>query len=161
MNQYPMVFRYKNWIQGTGFAAGIELEGRVLLSKEDDEWWISGVTPGGMSEAGADPKDAYTKFRTFFTGILTDLAHQAGNFGDFEAQLRKFMAQTNVVDAKRWDDARAYVKAGGEVDPLLGGFIKLTDPVPPRLIQCVQLLQKTVEIIEPEDLANYVFAQAA
>ena len=157
-----MVFRYKNWIQGPGFAVGIELEGRVLLSKEDGEWWLSGVTPGGMSEAGADPKEAYTKFRTFFTGILTDLAHQAGSFKAFEARLKSLMAETNTVDAQRWDAARAYVKAGGAVDAMLGGLQKLTDPVPPRLIQCVQLSpEKPIAIVETEDLANYVFAQAA
>jgi len=141
MNQYPLVFRFRDWIPGSRFVAGVQLVGRVLMSKEEDDgqWWIYGVTPGGLSESGDDPSDAYAKFRAFFKGILTDFAEEAATFEEFEAKVQRFVGQTDNADAKVWDDTRAAVKAGGQVDPALGGMPKLSGDIPAGLLECVRL----------------------
>ena len=92
MNHYPLIFKFKDLIAGPGFLAGIQLEGRVLMTQEaDDEWWLYGVSPGGISESGSTPEEAHLKFRKFFSEVLADLAEVSGNFEDFQTAVNNFV----------------------------------------------------------------------
>lgn len=159
MATYAMLFKFKDWIQGPGFIAGIRVEGRVLMTKEEDgQWWFYGVTPGGLSESDVDPQKAYAKFREFFKGILYDLAEEAGNFETFNANVSKFVVETDDHDAAIWDQAREDMRNGkAQPDgPFLGQLTKVTDPSPARLVECVRLVPDSTvaPIAEPMALVG-------
>lgn len=142
MATHAMLFKFKDWIQGPGFIAGVRIEGRLLMTKEEDgQWWVNGVTPGGLSESDADPQKAYAKFREFFKGILYDLAEEAADFETFKARAGKFVLETDEHDAAIWDKAREDMRSGkAQPDgPFMGQLIKVTAPSPARLVECVRL----------------------
>ncbi|MGH7443132.1 MAG: hypothetical protein ACREKE_10720, partial [bacterium] len=109
MQVYPLVFKYKQWIQGQTVSAGVEFVGHILMTFEDGEWWATGVTPGGIAESGATIEEAYGNFKRFMTGVLIDHADRAGDFEAFHKDLASFVGQTNRPDAKRWTEAREQV----------------------------------------------------
>lgn len=159
MATYAMLFKFKDWIQGPGFIAGVRVEGRVLMTKEEDgQWWVYGVTPGGLSESDADPQKAYAKFREFLKGILYDLAEEAGNFEAFKTKVAKFVVETDEHDAAIWDKAREDMRSGKvQPDgPFLGQLIKVTAPSPARLVECIRLdpAPAKTPVVEPMALAG-------
>jgi len=73
----------------------------VLVTFEDDEWWCHGVEPGGMTEAGATPLDAFANFKQVYCDVLTDLSKGCMAFGDFVPEVRKLFHQ-DTAEAARW-----------------------------------------------------------
>src|SRR2546422_8539608 len=57
---YTPLFR-SEIVAGNGYLARVTANGRGLLVKEED-WWLYGVEPGGMSEHGQTTQEATLKF---------------------------------------------------------------------------------------------------
>jgi hypothetical protein len=113
MAKYPLVFTIKNEVFGNGFLAGVLVhDGRALMVREDDEWWIYGVQPAGIAEGGATPKEAYFSFRDTFTKMLYDSASLAPDFEAFRTDVEGLCGQTNARGDEEWQQARAEIRAG-------------------------------------------------
>ena len=73
MPDYPLLFRTTHAVRSGAFEARVTVDGRVLMAREDREWWCHGVDPGGMTENGDGPAVAYERFRLTFRQALDDL----------------------------------------------------------------------------------------
>lgn len=142
MNDHPLIFKFKGVLQTPAFVAGITVEGHVLATLEEDgQWWLYGVNPGGMAQCGATLDQAYANFRTFFKGIVEDMAAEASSFEAFKVDLAKFIADTDSEDGARWAKARAELKAGQAAEASFSKMTRVTGESVPRLIDCTRLDQ--------------------
>ena len=112
MERYPILFGRHELIEGDGFIARVEVDGRALLSREDEEYWIEGVNPGGFAAKGTGPSDALAAFCVEFRLALFDIALSAADFGAFKAEMERFFHATNKVALQEWDAAVAEVREG-------------------------------------------------
>jgi len=86
MDRPPLLFLFKNTVQGNGFQAYVTAQGRALVERgaeEEGEVWVTGVQPGGIAEGAQDEQQAYEKFNTLYTPVLADAAAEAKNFDMF------------------------------------------------------------------------------
>ncbi len=166
MDAYPLIFKFKDLIAGPGFLAGVQIEGRVLMAeeKEDEnsEWWLYGVSPGGIAQEGATPQEAYLNFREFFRGVLEDLAVNAGNFADFQKSVNNFVTEENKAQAAIWKETRNAIRSGAlKPDGAFSSLDKITDDAPARVVACVQLDAQKNWSPSPQDNPEYIYASAA
>lgn len=109
----PLIFTYRDLIAGNGFQATVAARGRALAHLDaDDEIWIEGVQPGGMSGVGVSLREAHADFRRGFTGILIEIASRSADYASFEAEVHHFFYEQNQVAMQEWgasivDPARA------------------------------------------------------
>ncbi|MBA3638768.1 MAG: hypothetical protein M3541_22275 [Acidobacteriota bacterium] len=108
----PLIFTYRDLIAGNKFQATVAVRGRALAHLDaDDEIWIEGVQPGGMSGTGVSLQEAHADFRRGFTAILIEIASLSSDFASFEAEVHRFFYEKNEVAMQEWgasiDPARA------------------------------------------------------
>ena len=166
MNFYPLIFKFKDLIAGPGFLAGVQIEGRVLMVEEKEEghseWWLYGVSPGGIAQEGATPQEAYLNFREFFRGVLEDLAVAAGNFADFQKSVNNFVLDENKAKATIWMDTRNAIRSGAlKPDGAFSNLDKITEDAPAKVVACVQLDAQKNWSPSPKDNPEYIYATAA
>lgn len=117
MNEYPLLFTFRDIIEGNGFVAGVICNGRALMVNCGEEGWhISGVQPGALSELGGSPHEAYFYFRQGFTQGVKVLAADASDFADFERRLHAAFDWVDADEEARWEAAREQVRSGAEPD---------------------------------------------
>src|SRR3989344_5730364 len=88
MNYHPLLFTFGDVIAGNGFLAGVKLSGRaVMIEEEPGKWWMYGVYPGAIAQAGETPKEAYLHFRSTYKEALFDIAQEANDFESFKAEV--------------------------------------------------------------------------
>lgn len=102
MQNYPLVFGIRDPILGTGFVAGVELNGRALMREEDGGFWIDGVNPGAISAGGKSPDEAWLKFRQDYRMILFDFAARADSFDDFKKEVERFFWEETPGELEAW-----------------------------------------------------------
>ncbi len=102
LDSIPLFFRYRDVVFGRGFAATIETTGRALCVREDDEFVMAGVEPGGMAVGGATREEAQAAFRKTFTEALFDIAAEAETFQAFKAEVERFVYQTAPATIDEW-----------------------------------------------------------
>lgn len=102
LDSIPLYFRYRDVVFGRGFAATIETTGRALCVREDDEFVMAGVEPGGMAAGGSTRDEAQEAFRKHFTLVLFDLAADAASFQAFKEQVEAFVHQTAPATLDEW-----------------------------------------------------------
>jgi hypothetical protein len=113
MTRYPLFFTYSYTIPGSNFLATIKVQnGRALMVKEDNDWWMYGVCPGSISEGGQNPQEAYMKFCESFKEILEDIAFDKKNFHDFEAEVKSFALCNDPNEEKVWLETREEIRNG-------------------------------------------------
>jgi hypothetical protein len=105
MSEYPVVFTITDVVSGNGFLAGVSINGRALIAREDGAWWTLGVRPAAIAESGDDPIGSYGKFRDAFKAFLIDTATAAPDFGTFKAEVDRFFYERDEEEEKRWHDA--------------------------------------------------------
>ena len=49
MTKYPLLFTFRDKIEGRDFVAEVVAHGRVLAVEEQEGWWLYGVQPGASS----------------------------------------------------------------------------------------------------------------
>ena len=84
LDSLPLFFRYRDVVFGRGFAATVETTGRALCVREEDEFVMAGVEPGGMAVGGATREAAQDTFRKMFTTVLFDIAAETETFQAFK-----------------------------------------------------------------------------
>lgn len=118
LDSLPLFFRYRDVIFGRGFAATIETTGRALCVREDDEFVMAGVEPGGMAASGATRELAQDAFRKMFTTILFDIAAEEETFDAFKTAVERFVHQTSPAVVDEWNRAVVLSRqaVGADVD---------------------------------------------
>jgi len=113
MANYPLMFTFRDAVSGNGFLAGITLSGRALMVEEEDgSWWMYGVRPAGIAEAGATPQEAYFRFRNRYKSVLFDIAEETRDFEAFRKLVEGFYSEPDHDEEKRWEDAFRALRSG-------------------------------------------------
>lgn len=155
MQQYPLFFTLTHEIKHQNFIARVVSKGRVLLAKEDGEWWCHGVDPGGTTDHGDTPASAWTAFKASLGGIFEDLAEDNGTFDSFKTAVAEFVYQSDPLEAERWEAARQEIRANSVVeDATLRDIPKVTEDRKPQVI-----VERLVRIQAAEE--EIVLAKAA
>ena len=106
MANYPLLFGFRDVVQGNGFIARVAVEGRALLQVDDEppeEVWIEGVKPGGFAASGHGPAQALEAFRQSYLSILFDIASDAADFEVFRHGVEEFFHDTNEPASRDWE----------------------------------------------------------
>lgn len=141
MKLHPLVFSFRDIIAGNGFFALVVMDGRVLLTEEDDhDIWMFGVQPGGLAGgvAGggvpgteAQRNSAFAEFKKGYLSVLFDIASEAVTFEDFDTKTKAFFDEVNTPNALEWEKALAEVRA---TNACLSGLKTVpADANPPKL----------------------------
>ena len=85
---------------------------RALCVREEDEFWMYGINPGGLAAYGEDPEAAHNAFRKSFSSILIDLASGAASFEEFEKAVDHFFSDTNPGYEEEWNASLQAVQRG-------------------------------------------------
>ena len=113
---YPLIFTYKDAVSGNGFLAGVLVTGRALITKEDDQWCMYGVTPAGIAETGSTAIETFKSFRERYRAVLYDIAAEVSSFDAFQAEVNNFFAEGDPREEELWVEAHRLLKSG-EVKP--------------------------------------------
>jgi len=112
MTRYPLLFGWRELVEGDGFIARIAVSGRALLTDEDGEVWVEGINPGGFSASGKSPGEALAEFGLAFRAVLFDIASDAASFAAFREEVQRFFEETNAPALAEWEEAVRQVRAG-------------------------------------------------
>jgi hypothetical protein len=114
MTCYPLLFGFRDVVQGNGFIARVAVQGRALMQTEEppEGVWIEGVNPGGFAASGHSQAQALESFRQSYLAILFDIASDAADFAAFRHGVEEFFRDTNEPASRDWDAAVAEVRAG-------------------------------------------------
>ena len=150
LDSIPLFFRYRDVVFGRGFAATVETTGRVLCVREDGEFIMAGVEPGGMAASGATREDAQAAFRRMFTEVLFDIAGDADSFDAFRLGVEAFVHQTAPATIAEWNRA---VEASKAAVPEDVDVPRQTADLPARVVVShVELKPEQNRVSDPEHL---------
>ena len=117
---YPLVFTYRDLIEGQGFVSRVAINGRALMRIELDdqgqetEAWIFSVNPGGICADGSSSPAAALSFRDRYLLTLLDIAAEAASFDEFEAEIERLFHDTNNRFLTQWNTAHELVRSGSD-----------------------------------------------
>lgn len=150
LDSIPLFFRYRDVVFGRGFAATVETTGRALCVREDGEFVMAGVEPGGMAVGGPTREAAQEEFRRRFTLVLFDIASDAASFQTFKREVEAFVHQTAPATLDEWrrsvEASREAVSADADVPRQPAGM-----PASVNVAQ-IALAPEQNQISEPEHL---------
>jgi len=149
---YPLIFTYKDAVSGNGFLAGVQITGRALITKEDDQWCMYGVTPAGIAETGSTPNETFKSFRERYRVVLYDIAAEVSSFDAFHAEVSSFFYEGDPSEEEIWTEAHRLLKSG-EVT-LEEPFSKLKKEAPegcPVKIMVIRLDTQAHQTFTPND----------
>ena len=119
LSEIPLLFTFNQIVMGDGFIAGVQMSGRALLEEQDDEIWISGVSPVGVAGGGLDRSGAFANFRKAWAEVLFDIAAEACSFPEFEQACSEFLSASQDSISAQWQSALELVRKNKYVDPTL------------------------------------------
>jgi len=158
---YPVVFTYEELVKGHGFLAGVLARGRALMVHEDDEWWMYGVQPGGLSEGGETFDEARLLFRQAFREVLFDLAEQTTDFDTFKSQTIRLLEEESGPMLARWNEAVQKLRASQiEVEEPLKDLQKVPAQDTPAVFH-VELIQPNTIIVPDNKVDQFSLAHVA
>lgn len=137
MEQVPILFGRRELIEGNGFIAGVNVNGRALLFDEGGEYWVEGVNPGGFSAKGTSPSEALAAFCDEHRVVLFDIASDARDFDTFKAEVERFFHDTNETALREWDAAVAEVRKGR----ITADWLDKRPAESPRSVEVVRISQ--------------------
>lgn len=106
MKVFPILFQFRDIIAGNGFLARVLVDGRALLTVEDDgDQWVYGVQPGPVSGGASDASTALNEFKMRYQSVLFDIAGDAKTFAEFDREVRAFFNSVDAKDQAEWDAA--------------------------------------------------------
>lgn len=112
MTSYPVLFGYRDVVPGRTFVAFIRLDGRALLTREDDGYWLYGVYPGGIAGGGKEIAEASRELKKSYLSVVFDIANEADSFEAFKHEVEQTLSQRNGPTEREWDAAHAQVTGG-------------------------------------------------
>jgi predicted RNase H-like HicB family nuclease len=129
MADYPLILTLSFDVVCGEFSAKVITNGRALMTPEDGEWWCHGVDPGGITAHGENPALAFAAYKRAFSGVLHDLAHEAGGFDRFKRAVQAFVADSDRSELDNWQSARDLIRAGTPVEDPFSALSRITDTV--------------------------------
>ena len=99
---YPLMFSFREDVNGRGYLARVSARGRALVVDEGDQWWVYGVEPGAIAASGHSPVEACLEFERSFQKLLFDFAEDAPTFDSFKAEVSRFFHERDEGDEQRW-----------------------------------------------------------
>jgi len=110
---YPLIFTYRDLVEGMGFLAEVVAEGRVLAVTEGpDSYWMFGVNPGGLAEGAKSTAETQRLFREAYRAVLFDLIAESKDFAEFKAKAESFFRETNEAVEAEWKTAVTAIRQG-------------------------------------------------
>jgi hypothetical protein len=149
-NAWPLLFKFRGPVLGTGFVALVEFTGRLLLRPHGgdvpDGFWIDGVNPGGFAFGACRLKDAHLELHSRLTGILADIAEEAESFDAFKSLVEEFFWQADDQTVGEWDSCVREAQSG-RLAPIPGilPVMPATEPLG------VRITLKPAEDLTPKD----------
>ena len=123
MTHYPLLFAFRDVVSGVDFLAGITLSGRILMTVEDEKWWVYGVRPAAIAESGTSPQEALLRFRNRYREVLFDIAGEQRSFDSFRKEVERFFYEPDLGEDRKWEDALAKIRLDNlEPPPAFSGF---------------------------------------
>lgn len=160
--EYPLIFTYRDAISGNGFLAGVTVTGRALMLKEDSKWWMYGVRPAGLAEAGNTPNETFLSFRQRYSAVLFDIAEEADSFEAFRAEVERFFYEADPIEEQRWTEAHRRIRTGElkPEDPFSG--LRKESPEGSPVMISVQRLDTTQRFTPSDNIQDtYILPAAA
>ena len=112
------MFKITHAVRCQKFEALAVIDGRILMTFEDDLWWCHGVEPGGLTAGGEGPFVAFERFCLSFREVLNDFAESCESFEAFREDAVTFF-KTDRTEEERWNNAVVAVsRARSEGIPL-------------------------------------------
>ncbi|MCL4557984.1 MAG: hypothetical protein M1491_05040 [Deltaproteobacteria bacterium] len=106
MKSLPLLFNYSDTIQYKGDLIEFTIQGRILLTREEDgEVWVYGVNPGGLAGGGETIEEAISNFRNNYRAMLLDMSSEARDMNSLREQVERFIYQENSLNADAWQKA--------------------------------------------------------
>lgn len=102
MHPYPLIFRFSQLVKCDAYTARVHGDGRVLADLVDDEWYCSGVQPGGQVGCGDTVQGAYAEFRHELMLVLEQLGEDHKSFAEFEKGVNLLFSGRNGVKEVAW-----------------------------------------------------------
>jgi hypothetical protein len=112
MTAYPLLFMSTDVVKAGSFEAGVMVDGRALMVREDGEWWCSAVAPGGWAETGRSPQEAFQRFMGAYRELLRTMAATARDYPALRREVARLGRNTNEADARLWTKALDALRAG-------------------------------------------------
>lgn len=122
-SEWPLYFTHRESIEGKGYLAQVNMQGRVLVAREkrsDSDlpaWVFYGVQPSSLSAEAESVPSAFALFRERLKDILFSIADDARDFDEFHAAVSAFFSETDS-DADVWVRRAAEVRAGQTVQEM-------------------------------------------
>lgn len=116
MTHHPLLFAFRDVVSGDEFLAGVTLSGRILMTEEDEKWWVYGVRPAAIAESGTSPQEALLRFRNRYREVLFDIAGEQRSFDSFRKEVERFFYEPDLWEERKWEDALARIRSDN-LDP--------------------------------------------
>ena len=117
ITKVPLMFTFQDAVSGNGFLAGITLSGRALMVREEEDgrWWMYGVRPGAIADAGSTLLETFTNFKERYKLFLFDVAEESKNFEEFKKEVERFFYELDDDQENRWMAAVQAIRSGDVV----------------------------------------------
>ena len=158
LKEHPILITLQDAISGNGFLAGVTLSGgRALMRQEDGRWWMYGVRPAGIAEAGGTIEEAFLRFRNRYKEVLFDIALESNSFEQFKAAVEEFFYEGDKddEDERLWEHALKAIRSGRCEAP--EPFAKLPREVPeqkPSQIRVQRLDQEGTRFVASNNVPD-------
>jgi len=157
MASFPVMFTLRDPISGNGYLAGVTISGRAIMREEDEQWWIHGVCPSGISATGSTPEEAFLRFRESYKYVLFDLSEDLESFESFQGEVYSLFRQHNEIEEECWETAFKNMRDGNV--PTDGYFSTLPTQAPenhPTLYKVERLDQPESKLKSADNIADFV-----
>lgn len=162
MAEYPLVFTFSDTVSGNGFLARVTLNGRALMVREDDKWWMLGVRPAALAACAETPGDAHIEFRKTFTAVLFDSAALVGGFDAFRAEVERLYNERDEEEERRWNEASSAINQGRvKPEPPFTNLKREAPDTRPMAISVERLDQRQVFTVSDNVLDDVALSAAA
>jgi hypothetical protein len=158
MSKYPVMFCFQDAISGNGFLAGVTLTGRALMTKEpDNKWWVYGVRPGAIAEAGTTPQEAFLRFRNAYKNVLFDMAEGAPDYEAFRDTVEAFYFQPEAEEERAWQEAFEAIRSVTFVpeDDFFGKLPREAPETRPTQLHVARLDKQATRYQPTDNVADY------
>lgn len=76
---------------------------RVLMEKDDGEFWLYGVSPGAIADAGPSPEKVVENIKHRIRLVLEDIWNDSIDFEEFKDTVEKFFHQVDQESLDDWE----------------------------------------------------------
>ena len=161
ITDHPLLFTFRDVVSGDGFLAAVTLSGRILMTQEDDKWWVYGVRPAAIAESGNFPPETFLRFRNRYREILFDIAEEQRSFESFRQEVERFFHERDFEEERKWEGALARIRSENQETPaLFAGLPRWVPETQPALIT-VERLDEARKRFMPSDNVLDTYAAVA